>query len=153
MHSAPENTHQARTISVDLFQSARRRESFAHWTDEKLHFEIDRYERFLLLAARHPGASVAPTRDIDEIWHLHMQHPRAYVEDCQRQFGDIFDHDGGFGTAPDELPLLKEAFARTEALWLAEYGQPYVKPEDHPNATNCWHDCANRCWHACSSKS
>jgi hypothetical protein len=146
-------TQTTEAISIDLFRSARRSDGVLKgWSDEKLRREIIRYERFLRLAARYPGASVAPTRDIDEIWHLHMQHPRAYAADCQRLFGGIFDHDGGFGGTPDELPLLKQTFGRTEAMWLEAYGERYVEHSEHPQQTNCWHDCVGRCWHACSSK-
>ena len=39
--------------------------------------------------ARHPDRRLAPTREIDHMWHLHMLHPRAYQDDCQRVFGSV----------------------------------------------------------------
>jgi len=140
-------------ISVDLFRAAKWSPSFPkEWTDEDIQRELGRYEKFLLLAQRYPGHPLAPTKSIDELWHLHMTHPCAYYEDCQRLFGDILDHDGGFGADPDELPQLQSTFAKTAELWEREFGEPYVANAEDPRMTNCWHDCQSRCWHACKSK-
>ncbi len=141
-------------VSVDLVAASYRSTGFPQdWTREKRETEAARYEQFLVLAAKHPGKRATPTREIDEFWHLHMLHPVAYHEDCQRLFGRVFDHDGGFGTGPGELPVLKTAFREFAARWQDEYGAPYVgeMPGDEGGATSCWHDCSNRCWHACSS--
>ncbi len=140
-------------ISVDLLASAQKSPSFPKdWSERQIRREIDRYEKFLLLAQRHPSQPLAPTKNIDEIWHMHMTHPRAYYEDCIRLFGDILDHDGGFGSLPDELPVLQQTFAMTAALWRQEFGEPYVQANEDPQVTNCWHDCQSRCWHACKSR-
>jgi len=141
------------TITADLFAAAKKSPSFPKdWDDAKIRGEIARYGKFLTIARKYPGQPLAPTKDIDEIWHLHMMHPRAYSEDCMRLFGDILDHDGGFGAVPEELPQLKATFNRTAELWKKEFGEPYVEGELDPNMTDCWHDCSGRCWHACSSR-
>jgi hypothetical protein len=140
-------------VSVDLLEAARRSETFPKdWSREKTEEALRRYERFLRLAAKHRGVPVAPTKDIDVMWHLHMLSPRAYYEDCKRLFGGILDHDGGFGQELSEIPILKATFEQTAALWEAEYGEPYVAFDESTDATvKCWHDCQGRCWHACSS--
>lgn len=143
-----------RLLSIDLVTASYRASSFpTDWSREKREQEARRYEQFLLLAARRPGLRATPTRDIDEMWHLHMLNPVAYYEDSVRIFGTIFDHDGGFGTAPGELEVLKAAFRNFAAVWLEEFGEPYVRdmPNEETGAINCWHDCSNRCWHACSN--
>ena len=145
---------QRAVLSVDLVAASYRSSGFPQeWTHAMRQQEARRYEMFLLLAAKHSGTRATPTREIDEFWHLHMLHPQAYYDDCMRIFGRIFDHDGGFGTAPGELPVLKNAFQKFAARWKKEYGQPYVEcmPSDDAGATKCWHDCSNRCWHACSN--
>ena len=141
-------------ISVDLIEAARRSEHFpSDWPTEKVQGALDSYERFLRLAAKHPDMTVAPTRDIDEMWHLHMLSPRAYYTDCMALMGRILDHDGGFGTEPEELPVLGGIFDRTAKLWEQEYGEPYVGDLPPGEATvKCWHNCQSRCWNACSSK-
>ncbi len=123
------------------------------WSREKRERELHRYRQFLALAACRPGLRCTPTRDIDELWHRHMLHPVAYHADCMRIFGRIFDHDGGFGTGPGELAILKTAFRRFAREWQAAFGEPYVErmPDDDPALTSCWHDCSDRCWHACSN--
>lgn len=140
-------------ISVDLLEAARRSDTFPKdWSPEKAQLALSRYEKFLLLAAKHKGKPVAPTRDIDEMWHLHMLSPRAYLQDCQRLFGVVLDHNGGFGKDASEIPILKATFEETARLWEAEYGEPYLSADvGGEKTTSCWHDCSGRCWHACSS--
>lgn len=151
--SSPRPATSTSVISIDLIAASYRSSSFPQdWTREKREQEARRYEMFLCLSAKHPGKRATPTREIDEFWHLHMLHPCAYVADSMRIFGRIFDHDGGFGIGPGELPILKTAFRGFAARWEAEYGEPYVAcmPPDGSGTTNCWHDCSDRCWHACS---
>tara|TARA_R110002072_G_scaffold190999_1_gene347860 strand:+ start:56 stop:304 length:249 start_codon:yes stop_codon:yes gene_type:complete len=81
-----------------------------------------------------------------------MLHPSAYFADCQRLFGTILDHDGGFGKGEGELPKLKAVFIDTAERWEKEYDEPYVAmPQKGQQLEKCWHDCQGRCWHACAS--
>lgn len=140
-------------VSVDLVAASYRASSFpADWSHAERERQAARYVSFLRLIALHPGKRATPTREIDELWHLHMLHPVAYHRDCMALFGRVLDHDGGFGTGPGELPVLKRAFAEFSERWAAAYGEPYVEASGSASTTNCWHDCANRCWHACSDK-
>ena len=141
--------HQS-VISVDLVAAARRSEDLHHESDQSLQRAVEDYGRFLRLAQKHSGP-LAPTRAVDQMWHLHMLHPVAYHRDCIRLFGHILDHDGGFGSVPEERPALGAAFERTARLWREAYGTSYA---DGAGASmeSCWHDCQSRCWHACSSK-
>ncbi len=149
------NQDKSKFISPDLIDSYHRSESKPEgWTEVDAINALNRYEKFFLLAAKHPRAPLAPTKDIDVMWHLHMLSPKAYYEDCMRTMGEIFDHDGGYGKGEGELPKLQATFSNTEQLWLSEYGEPYrTQNELGPDGlVNCWHDCQNRCWHACSNK-
>lgn len=141
------------TLSVDLLAAADRSDNFPQeWTDVRRRLALGRYRRFLLLAASHRGTPLAPTRDIDEMWHLHMLSPRAYQRDCIELLGEVLDHDGGYGKSPEEVPLLERTFARTADLWFEAFGEAYATDE-HGRPTKCWHDCQSRCWHACKSAS
>lgn len=136
--------------SVDLIRAARRSDGLpAGWTDADIERAFLRYRRFLALVAVSPDTPIAPTQDIDVMWHLHMQSPLAYQRDCQRLFGGVLDHDGGFGKGEGELERLMACFEQTATRWQIAFGEPYAERSD---ATNCWHDCVGRCWHACSSK-
>lgn len=142
------------TISVDLVAASERSDAFPQdWSTEQRTRSFERYRKWLRLKMLHPTARMAPTRDIDLFWHLHMLSPVAYHRDCITMFGRLLDHDGGFGKGPGELPLLQAVFARTAEQWEAEYGEPYredgVFMRD-AEMTSCWHDCQDRCWHACS---
>ena len=135
-------------FSIDLHRAARRSESeTSEWVAEKLDESVERYRKFFALARS--GERIAPTRDIDMIWHLHMQAPVAYHNDCMSYLGRILDHDGGFGKTPEEATVLADVFAKTSRRWEEVFGEPYVAGAS--GETNCWHDCVDRCWHACSS--
>jgi hypothetical protein len=142
------------TISADLLHASYRSDTFPQdWSRPERERAFGRYLKWLALVLRHPRSRVAPTRDIDLFWHLHMLSPVAYVRDCMRLFGRVLDHDGGFGKGEGELPELRAAFEQTAAWWEAEYGEPYREDGMWMRdavQTDCWHDCSNRCWHACS---
>mgnify|MGYP002011597344 CR=1 FL=1 len=109
---------------------------------------------WIISSAKNPSLSIAPTSDIDEIWHLHMLSPVSYYNDCMALMGTILDHDGGFGAKPDEIPELASTFNKTADMWEEEYGEPYVDdPEGQltDSLVKCWHDCQGRCWNACKS--
>lgn len=152
--SPVQNNETPAPVSIDLLAASYRSDTFPDdWTREQRELSLQRYHKWLLLKQRHPTARLAPTRDIDLFWHLHMLSPVAYFRDCSRLFGRLLDHDGGFGRGPGELPQLQEVFARTARWWEEAYGEAYredgVCVRD-AIATDCWHDCADRCWHACA---
>jgi hypothetical protein len=134
-------------LSVDLLAAAKRPESLSSIDQSEIDRRVRDYHRFLELARRHRGPLPA-TKEIDEIWHLHMQHPRAYHRDCMVLFGEILDHDGGFGADEAELPVLVEAFEQTRVLWRDAFGEDYGAG----SMTKCTRNCVSRCWHECSSK-
>ncbi len=133
-------------VSVDLVRAALRSEDLARVPRAELERDARDYERFLLLVRDHPADALAPTKAIDRMWHLHMQHPRAYAADCARLLGDILDHDGGFGSELEEAPVLAETFAKTATLWQAKYGEPYVG-----SPVACTRNCVSRCQRRCKT--
>ena len=141
------------SISVDLVAASYRSDTFpSEWSLERRERGAERYTQWLALKQLHLRSPIAPTEEIDLFWHLHMLSPVAYVRDCQRLFGFVLDHDGGFGKEPAELPVLKEVFLQTAERWVAAFGVPYRDDglDAQASVTSCWHDCSGRCWHACS---
>ena len=140
-------------ISVDLFLAARRSEEIGpRYSDDELLLAIERYEKFFLLCQRFPDAPIAPCRDIDDIWHVHMLKPVAYYNDCIRLFGYILDHDGGFGATDEEAPELERVFGATATLWEREFGESYVQGTKGQGMTKCTRNCVSRCQRACKTK-
>jgi hypothetical protein len=139
------------TISVDLVAAAHRVEEgfFSGRTQGETVEAAERYLKFLALIQKYPDATIAPTRDIDEMWHLHMLHPVAYHRDCMSSFGEIIDHDGGFGSEPEEAPVLAATFAYTAQLWQQEYGESYVSND--AGSVKCTRNCVSRCKRACKT--
>lgn len=114
-------------VTVNLIADAHRSYGImAKLDDDTLRWIETRYLKFLLLQKRHWGTTLVPTEDVDEMWHLHMLRPRAYAEDCQKLFGTVLDHNGGFGAEADQTSLLIEFFEHTSKLWEIEYEEPYV---------------------------
>ncbi len=141
-------------ITANLMESFRRSDSQPEgWSEVEASSALERYEKFFMLAAKYPGQPLAPTKDIDVMWHLHMLNPRSYYQDCIKAMGVLLDHDGGYGKGEGELPKLQVTFAETERLWLLEYNEPYFSPNElnQEGLVKCWHDCQSRCWHACSN--
>lgn len=140
------------TISVDLASVVRKAENgfFSNLPEAEATESAARYLKFLTLIKRYPHTSLAPTHDIDEMWHAHMLRPVAYYRDCIANFGEIIDHDGGFGAEEHEVPVLAATFQHTAELWEKEFGEPYTAND--ARGVKCKRDCVNRCWHACKSK-
>jgi hypothetical protein len=115
-------------LSFDVLHDAKLSDGyFANCDEERVRESERRYKQFLNLARKYPEATLTPAMDIDEVWHMHMLRPAAYQKDCYSLFGEILDHDGGFGKASDQqLQELETAFATTSDLWEKEYGEPYV---------------------------
>ncbi|CCQ98490.1 conserved hypothetical protein [[Clostridium] ultunense Esp] len=114
-------------LSVDLVVAASRSNGVLSKIDERTLYQIEeRYRKFLFLKQLYPKKRFSPAFDIDEMWHLHMLHPRQYYNDCIKLFGDILDHNGGFGKKEEELPLLLEYFNETKQLWEKEFREEYI---------------------------
>jgi hypothetical protein len=106
--------------------------------EEELHELAERYQRFLSLKTQHPELPIAPTEIIDEMWHLHMLHPRAYYRDCMEYFGFILDHSPGYGADEATRPALERTFNRTAQLWERTFGEPYsMRDREHQNLIIC----------------
>jgi len=137
-------------FSIDLVVAARRSDELRDLPADTISRDVRDYERFLLLVKRHPSDPIAPTRAIDRIWHLHMLHPRAYHDDCHHLFGDLLDHDGGFGSEASEEPILRDTFARTAQWWHEAYGESYTGTAGG-TIVKCTRNCVSRCQRKCQS--
>lgn len=139
------------TITAKLLDAVERSEDskLKALSRDELVGVVERYRRFLFLVKRYPDEPLAPTMDIDEVWHLHMLQPVAYYDDCMAWFGYILDHNGGFGAKEGEWEILLSYFDRTAQLWLETFGEPYLRDESGPvrctRACKVITNCRTRC--------
>ncbi|HKX44997.1 MAG TPA: hypothetical protein VJO99_27820, partial [Burkholderiaceae bacterium] len=82
------------------------------------------YKRYLILHAKYPGMTLAPERDIDRFWHMHILDTRQYANDCQASFGHFVHHFPYLGLRGEEdAKALQTAFAATQQLYAQEFGE------------------------------
>lgn len=82
------------------------------------------YKRYLILHAKHPEMTLAPERDIDRFWHMHILDTRQYANDCQASFGHFVHHFPYLGLRGEEdVKTLQSAFAATQRLYAQEFGE------------------------------
>ena len=91
------------------------------WSSEHIERMAVAYKRFLILLARHPNVTIAPTRDIDTVWHTHILDTRKYAADCQRIFGEFLHHYPYLGLRGDQDRQVNAANALHE-LFVQEFG-------------------------------
>lgn len=89
---------------------------------------IERYIKFIALLKIYPNMLLAPTIDIDLVWHTHQCSPSRYESDMNALAGRFVDHDDDLGYSK-----LDSAVARTAQLWQIRFGQEY-------DVCHCW-DC------------
>lgn len=127
---------ETRIISLDLLDCAQRSSEHRNspYVDQR---SVERYEKFLMLCKKYPDKHLVPTHDIDFMWHLHMLNPRNYWSDCMGYFGDILDHNAGFGTQEIEKEEHLNQFNETARLWKLEFSQPYINDDAKSCRSGC----------------
>lgn len=97
---------------------------------------------FVAVAARNPGARIAPSRIVDEGWHALILHTATYAGLC-RQLGEFVHH---YPERPDPARQKPGVLARTVALIRAAGHSPdmtlWTAPQGGPI------DVAAKCGHA-----
>jgi hypothetical protein len=82
------------------------------WTWERAGSVVFEYRRFLVLAITMPDG-VSPPPDIDEAWHLHILHTRAYQRFCEQVAGRFLHHTPSRGDL--DAPRLRAQYEATRA--------------------------------------
>ncbi len=142
-------------ISIDLVSAATRSQDsfFSSHPREIACDAATRYSKFLSLCMKYPDAPLCPSKDIDEMWHVHMLNPTHYHKDCIANFGEILDHYGGFGSdSVEQWQELLRLFQRTAELWEREFSEPYTNDDELQGAMKCIKACAKcavKCRTAC----
>lgn len=78
------------------------------------------YERFLWLASRY---EVAPSFEIDQVWHAHMLYSRLYERACN-ELGQIFIHHDPKMKINKSAGPQKDNYLETLSLYKKHFGDP-----------------------------
>lgn len=115
---------QALDLGPIKFKATREADGYG-WTAAHAHRVELAYRRYLILHAMHPQMPLAPERDVDRFWHLHILDTRKYAADCEAVFGRFLHHFPYFGLrGEDDARALQDAFAQTQALYAQTFGEP-----------------------------
>ncbi len=112
--------------SLDLQPVARKMMSSSdgdRWTEKQLEMALLRYKMFLYIQHHYSDLQLAPTKEIDDVWHAHiLVDTKRYMQDCQNLFGYVLHHrDNG---SADEMQSQNQetAFAVTQNLFEELFG-------------------------------
>jgi len=105
------------------------------------------YKRYLILHAKYPEMTLAPERDIDRFWHMHILDTRKYAADCDATFGHFLHHFPYLGLRGEgDEQALQVAFDTMQRLYTEEFGEPMGAPQrdaawcsvENPQAEAAW---------------
>ncbi len=112
------------SLSIDIVDHCRVcNPLFSKMDENEIRYFVGRYEKFWELCKDNPEVIIAPTKDIDEVWHTHMLRPVNYISDCDSYFGYVLDHDGYSGRADENNQDLAIGYKNLERLWLERYDE------------------------------
>ena len=93
------------------------------------------YKRYLILHAKYPEMTLAPERDIDRFWHMHILDTRQYANDCEASFGHFVHHFPYLGLRGEEdAKALQTAFEAMQRLYAQEFGVAMPAPQRDASA-------------------
>lgn len=76
------------------------------------------YRVFLQAIRDNPGVSLAPSKLVDAFWHHHILDTQAYIEDCDRLFGEYVHHFPYAGIrSEDDARQQDERFQRSQEIF------------------------------------
>lgn len=92
------------------------------WSEERADKAIPEYLRFLhLLSVSKNGVSMAPSMEVDEVWHAHILHTALYAKHCQEIAGRFIHHSP---SAPTEEPSKgRQSYATTLVKYVETFHQ------------------------------
>lgn len=112
-------------LNLDLIKRKLMDKSAGHgWTRRQAdHNEVE-YKRFLVLLAKYPDQSIAPSTEVNKFWHGHILDTMKYAEDCDAVFGYFMHHFPDFGTRGEQdAANLVGAFMNMQRLYDREFGE------------------------------
>ncbi len=98
------------------------------WSVDELDAYEREYRRFLALNLMYQDQAIVPSHNVDMFWHAHILDTAAYRVDCEKVFGEFFDHFPYFGMrGDDDAADLAVAYDETLGLYALNFG---TSPEE-----------------------
>lgn len=94
-----------------------------NWMEMHASRAVDRYEKLFKLFGK--GVPIVPTKEIDDVWHLHMLDPISYYESCMAYHNKIIGHNPALESSGEEKSKLHSLFLATANIWKEAYGEEY----------------------------
>lgn len=102
--------------------------------------------RFYALRQQYPGEALVPSKLMDEMWHHHILDTEKYPSDCDAMFGHFLHHFPYLGLRGEEdKKQLAAKFAKTQALYLATFGEEMAGDSGASICEPRTSDCASTC--------
>lgn len=101
------------------------------WDLQRAKLSIEQYRRWLWLNAVYDDVNLSPSKDVDQVWHMHILDTRKYADDCARLFGGRFLHHNPYaGWESEESELEHQAnYRRTKRLFTEHFGMEFIGDE------------------------
>ena len=102
---------------------------------KKHFFAIEEYKKLLILKVGINDCNatlLSPSFKVDQVWHMHMMHPKKYYADCLSLCGQIIDHNP-LGSKGDDAAKREDRFLNTKKLYFIHFNeipQPLIWDEN-----------------------
>ncbi|REF26092.1 uncharacterized protein DUF1399 [Xenorhabdus cabanillasii] len=98
------------------------------WTEEGARDAVEQYKKFMFIVYKYENgdAYIAPSIEVDEIWHHHILDTKNYKKDCENIFGYFVHHFSYFPSSKNEEDTFKSMnnhFMKTQELYFKEFGE------------------------------
>ena len=111
------------------FKATRKEDGYG-WTPEYADKVEIAYKRYLILVAKYPLMTMAPSQDIDRFWHSHILDTQKYAADCEATFGHFLHHFPYLGLRGEDDAKVQETASETmRELYGREFGEPMPSGE------------------------
>ena len=105
------------------FKATRKEDGYG-WTPEYADKVEIAYKRYLILVAKYPLMTMAPSQDIDRFWHSHILDTQKYAADCEATFGHFLHHFPYLGLrGGDDAKVQEKASETMRELYGREFGE------------------------------
>lgn len=116
--------------SIDFSMIINKMVKHLGWSEKEGRALCAVYRNFLFLNRKYLNqyGQLPPSEELDEFWHNHILDTSKYRQDCEKIFGNYFDHYPYFGIdEKSNLDDLQNSFEMMKNLYKEEFGEEFPK--------------------------